>query len=708
MMLRRVLALAGLTALVSQILASFLPPVVLIPLAAVLLLAGLAAKCRCRALAARNALMLIGCVACAALLWRAAYLQLRVRPVQAYAGTAAVAEAMVLEARPGYAEGAMYATVRVELLDGKRLAAPFSVSVAQMPWLEPGSRFRAELAFQPLRRDAYRLSNYADGVYLAAGALRAEQIQELATARGPVPYMLRLQRRLAAVLRQQLGEPLGPLAAAMTVGSRDGLTAEVREYFRRAGLSHVLVVSGLHLSAVSGLVYWGLRRLLKRRRWAACGACAATAAFMLLVGGTPSVLRAGVMMLLVYGGILARRKSDALTSLGAALLLLLVNPFAAMDAGLLLSFGATLGVLCANALWRRRQAGREARALGRAVGLGQRLLGAAAVSLGATAGTLPILILLRSGVSLLTLGSNLLAVPLLPAAILFGFCTALPGAVPALAFLAKPAGLLCGLCLRWVLAVAKAASAVPGAFVHITGEYAFGCCLLLYALLFAAWKFRVPLRRALVSCTAFLLCAVLLYSAFQGDTVTAVPCGSAENAPVLCLQKGRAAVLFRGPDANAAAVLETLELYHCSKIDLLIDLRTDGDASALAEILPAREAFTVARDCVNNATFTPFYGTIITVKRQAGGCFACVEAGGCKLGVSSGAVDVSAYPPFDVYFGGSGTVQGLRCDTLLLTRAARAWQQEAQLRECLTGGVREVQVNPRGTWLVKEEWYGFE
>ena len=704
-MLRRVLALAGFTALAVQIAAAFLPPAAFLPLAAVLCLTALLLWKQKPPSVRRNGVLLMLCVAAVCLVWRTAYLELRVRPIQERAGTTAAVEATVLETRPGYAAGLVYATVRVETVNGERLAMPFSVSVDQMPFLESGERFRAPVTFAPLNRDAYRLSSYADGVYLGAGALAGRDMELLGPSPGLLPGLLRLQGRLANTLRRQLGEPLGSLAAAMTVGSRDGLQTELKDNFRRAGLSHVLVVSGLHLSAVSGLVYAGLRKLLKRRRAAALGACAATVAFMLLVGATPSVIRAGVVMLLVYGAMLARRKSDALTSLGAALLLLLGNPFAALDAGLLLSFGATLGVLCAHALWREKRGAAEREAVSPWKRWGLKHLQAAAISAGATLGTLPVLILLRSGISLLTLICNLLVVPVLPLTICFGFCTAAASA-PLLSVLAGPAGLLCGLCLRWILTVARLAAAVPGAFVHITGEYAFGVCLLLYGLLFAAWKWRVSLRRTLAGCTALVLCAVLLYGAVQGNTVTAIPCGSAENTPVLLLQRSRAVVLYRGPETAVRAVLEELEQHNRTGIDLLIDLRPDGDAAALAEQLPAKDTFTVAQDCINHATFRPFYDTIITVKRQAEGNFACVEAGGCKLGVSSGAVDVSPYPPFDVYFGGSSAVKGLHCKTLILSRAGRAWTRTADAQTCLTGSVQQAQLSPRGTWALKEEWYG--
>lgn len=118
-------------------------------------------------------------------------------------------------------------------------------------------------------------------------------------------------------LRKVLAQPYAGAAAAMTAGDRALLTDEVKDAFRGAGLSHVLVVSGLHLSAVGGLVYAAVRRMGRRRLACAC-AMFSSLAFMCLTSFTPSVVRAGTAMLLLYGGALFNRKSDALTSLGLA------------------------------------------------------------------------------------------------------------------------------------------------------------------------------------------------------------------------------------------------------------------------------------------------------------------------------------------------------------------------------------------------------
>lgn len=126
----------------------------------------------------------------------------------------------------------------------------------------------------------------------------------------------------------------------------DFIDPQVRQDFRDSGISHLLAVSGTHIVILTGFVMLLLRRL-KGKIWIKnLIAAGFVFFFMALTGFTPSVVRAGIMMLVVlFGGIL-RRQSDPLNSLGlSALLLTVPNPYAAAGIGLLMSFSATLGII---------------------------------------------------------------------------------------------------------------------------------------------------------------------------------------------------------------------------------------------------------------------------------------------------------------------------------------------------------------------------
>ena len=120
---------------------------------------------------------------------------------------------------------------------------------------------------------------------------------------------------------------------------------------QETGLAHLFAVSGLHCAFLVTL----LSLLVSRRRRLLCAVTIPALLFyMVMVGLSPSVVRACIMQMFLLVAPLFRRNSDPLTSLAAALLvILLTNPFAAASVSLQLSFSATLGmVLLSPRLYR--------------------------------------------------------------------------------------------------------------------------------------------------------------------------------------------------------------------------------------------------------------------------------------------------------------------------------------------------------------------
>lgn len=112
---------------------------------------------------------------------------------------------------------------------------------------------------------------------------------------------------------------------------------------QETGLAHLFAVSGLHCAFLVTL----LALLISRRQRLLCAVAIPLLLFyMVMVGMSPSVVRACIMQIFLLIAPLFRRGSDPLTSLAAALLvILLCNPFAAASVSLQLSFSATLGMV---------------------------------------------------------------------------------------------------------------------------------------------------------------------------------------------------------------------------------------------------------------------------------------------------------------------------------------------------------------------------
>ena len=133
--------------------------------------------------------------------------------------------------------------------------------------------------------------------------------------------------------------------AALLLGERSGLHAELLERFMRAGTLHFLAISGLHVGLVTAWA-WGIGWLLRLdRRWQAFLALAATIVYALLVPARPPVLRAGLMAAVFCIAHITRRRSHPLNLLSiAALIILLVRPVELFNPGFQLSFGVVLGL----------------------------------------------------------------------------------------------------------------------------------------------------------------------------------------------------------------------------------------------------------------------------------------------------------------------------------------------------------------------------
>ena len=155
-----------------------------------------------------------------------------------------------------------------------------------------------------------------------------------------------INHKLSSVLTQSIGGEEGCLASALLLGNRQLLSDTTQRDFRRAGASHILALSGLHMSIIMGIAMFIMKRIT-RKRWLIALILSCFALFYLgLTGFSLSATRAVIMLLVVYLSMLISGVPDSLTSLSiAGTVILLISPGAVTDAGFWMSFSATLGIL---------------------------------------------------------------------------------------------------------------------------------------------------------------------------------------------------------------------------------------------------------------------------------------------------------------------------------------------------------------------------
>lgn len=434
----------------------------------------------------------------------------------------------------------------------------------------------------------------AKGIFLTGksyGRLKVERPDHTPLRDLPAWWSQALKESIA----QAFPRDVSGLVSALVTGNRDNLSDPFTTSLQRSGLSHTVAVSGMHLAFLAGLVsllLGGWRRL------AALVTIPVTLLFTLTAGCTPSVVRAAVMILLLHIGPLFYRERDEFTSLGTALLLLLLyNPFSAAHIGLQLSFAAVAGIfLCAQPLQTALLARIPFRPAKRwtfwwAVQLLPRfVVSTFCTTLGASVLTVPLSAVYFQSVSLIAPLSNLLT--LWAVGILFGagvLIGTLGVFVPELAvLLAQPMALL-GRYLNWVI---DSLSGIPFSAVTTHSIYYRAWLVLVYLMLVLIPILPGKKRWIIPTCCAVTtLCLAMLFNAWTfwwGDgSVTALDVGQGQS---ILVRSGRFLCLVDcGGDSydNAGDIAaDFLGDYGVGRLDLLVLTHFHADhANGVTELL---------------------------------------------------------------------------------------------------------------------------
>ena len=216
------------------------------------------------------------------------------------------------------------------------------------------------------------------------------------------------------------------LARGFVLGEDDRVDPATVEDFRRAGLSHLLAVSGQNVALLALLVMPLLAALGMPLRTRLVWIIAAIAVYVPLAGGGPSIVRAGVMGALSLLATLSGRRTSRVYALTiAALVTLAIDPRIGADIGWQLSFAAVLGIL---AIARPLRAAIVRRFGSR--GLRGALAEGVAVTVSATLATAPLIAFHFGELSTVTILANLLALPAVAPAMWLGMLTSIGAQVP--------------------------------------------------------------------------------------------------------------------------------------------------------------------------------------------------------------------------------------------------------------------------------------
>ncbi len=220
----------------------------------------------------------------------------------------------------------------------------------------------------PVRPGSYDFSfeSFFDGIGASGFFLRGPTAAAT-TATGPAvgrfqAAVERFRYRIADRIRARIGGAEGEIAAALVVGVRAGIPADVNNALRRAGIYHIISISGLHMALVAGTIMGLLRfgfalfpDFSSRRptkKYAAALAILGLAAYLFISGGEVAAQRSFMMLAVMLTAVLFDRAALTMRNLAiSAIIVMATLPHEVMGPSFQMSFAATAGMVGAYAGW---------------------------------------------------------------------------------------------------------------------------------------------------------------------------------------------------------------------------------------------------------------------------------------------------------------------------------------------------------------------
>jgi competence protein ComEC len=420
--------------------------------------------------------------------------------------------------------------------------------------------------------------------------LRATEVRPAPGSGGPGHDSRHRLRGIAREATAHLPPDEAALVRGMTTGDTSGMSERTEEIMRRAGISHLVAVSGANIALVLVAVLGPLLIAGVRRRPRLLIAAVVVAGYVWLVGDEPSVQRAATMAAPLLAARFAGVRASPVAALALTVALWSVlDPVTAASVGFLLSALATAAILLAAPPLARVLEQISGGRLGRTAAL------VLAVPLVAQAACTPVLILLTPEVSAWAVPVNMLVAPLVGPSTVLGLLALVLGVV-------WPGGaaLLYGLAAggaHLVLLIARTADAMPGSRIAVPegagGALAAIAVLLLAGLALAArhrplvrWSVAVVLVVVLAPGIGRMLplastpgWSLALCAVGQGDALLLRPAGAARDGPTVLVDTG--------PEPESLRAC--LDLLQVRSIDLLVLTHPHADHTG------GREALTGAR-----------------------------------------------------------------------------------------------------------------
>lgn len=329
---------------------------------------------------------------------------------------------------------------------------------------EIGDTVKAKCTFEPVAGSDFVSAEhyyYSKGMTLYADEKYSVRTGETSSFK---IFFAKLNLKMYDVLREHLGDDAASLAGAVVLGNRSGITDKASSDLSRLSISHLIAISGMHVSLIWGALLFILRRLRIGRRIAFPILIGAMIFYMFLSGFSPSVVRAATIASAAALVALFGFGHDSVTSLsvcGAAMVL--ADPYVAYSVAMHLSFAAFIGCISGISVVRKlTPAGKKTASFPLRVGL--YIFRTFVFTLSIVMTSLPVTMIYFGSVSLLAPLSNLIFIPLFSLVLYGGWLVLIFSPVP---FISDALAFVAGKISSGVLWTVDKSASVKGATVSL-------------------------------------------------------------------------------------------------------------------------------------------------------------------------------------------------------------------------------------------------
>lgn len=356
-----------------------------------------------------------------------------------------------------------------------------------------------------------------------------------------------LRAKLISCTRSTFPEKFADVMNGFLLGEKHNFPDDIKNNFDKIGVYHLISTSGIHICILNSFLLKILKKLKLGNKISVLISCLAIFFFMALTCFTPSIMRAGIMMIIYNLGTIFFRKSDSLNSLGIAIMaIILPNPNAALGINLWLSVLSSMGII----LNERKIMKLICSKLGI---ISQNkfckyLIEGISVSVSVSIFTLPMSMWFFRKTSLIFILSNLIMIPfsslLLNSLIIFQPLSYF--GTPKI--IVKPIAFVCEISAKTIVCISSILAKIPFALISLDYGYinlciAFSLILVATAILFKNYKNTLKLAFALSS--SLFAIGTTSYLIFN-SSVTRLSILNCSNGLAVAISKGmqKALILY--------------------------------------------------------------------------------------------------------------------------------------------------------------------